>query len=204
MCSHKQVAVIILAVSLLGCDGGSSLIENDAGGIGLRTASSLENLAYGQNSASHHESDGRVEVEVSSAWSEDGLLVIRGIFTPDDPGFHLYGSKLPKTGVDGIGRPTLLEVGNANQFQDVGALVSAEQAHDHHDEILEVTFPVYPDGAVTVYLPLRLNAAPEGPIQIPVKLTYMSCSDATCNSPVEGAVIEITAPAQPAKAASQP
>jgi len=195
--SKEIVAVTILASALTGCEPSArdSTAPDVEGGIGAQTANSLATLSYASNTVTHHDAAGRVKVDVSSAWSEDGLLVIRGIFTPDDAGYHLYSSALAKTGVGGIGRPTLIEVSDVALIQEIGPLVSSEKAVDHHDDVLDMTFPIYPDGPVTVYLPLRLNSAPKTPTQIPVKITYMSCSKANCNVPIEGDVAEITVPA---------
>ena len=94
----------------------------------------LASLDYSKNEVSHHDDSGRVEVQVGSAWSDDQQLVIRARFTPDDPGFHLYSSELPREGVSGLGRPTLVEVDDDEVFSVDGPLVCDQEAHDHVDD----------------------------------------------------------------------
>jgi len=195
-CYERLTAVVMLGSALAGCQPSvsDSPVADAEVGIATQSKSALASLDYGQSPRIHHDASGRVQVELSSAWSQDGLLVIRGIFTPDDAGFHLYSSSLPKEGVSGLGRPTLIEVSDSATFQDVGPLVSAEEPFSHHDETLDITLPIYHSGAVTLYLPLRFRALPQAPTQVPIRLTYMACSDMRCNSPVEGAAEEVTSP----------
>jgi len=161
----------------------------------VETSHPFAKLSYTTDPVVHHDDGGRVSVAVSSAWSDDGLLVIRGVFTPDDEGFHLYSNELPRQGVDGIGRPTLIEVDDVEFVKASRPLVASAKAHEHHDSTLDMTFSLFPDGPVTLYLPLQIKDQPQSPMQLPVKLTYMSCSEMRCNSPVEGAVAEIVVPA---------
>jgi len=181
---------------LMGCQpsASDSAVADADSEVDGQTISSLASLNYTSSVDTHHDEGGRVKVELSSAWSEDGLLVVRGIFTPDDAGFHLYDSKLPKIGISGLGRPTLMEVDDSDALQDIGPLVSDKKAFAHHDDTLDITLSIYPDGAVTLYLPLRFSPTPQAPTSVPIKLTYMACSEARCYSPIEGAVVEITAP----------
>lgn len=189
----KLPVLLLLGLVIAGCQSNVAdpLIADAGNGNQDQASNPFAALKYQQQPVVHHDDGGRVKVELSSAWSDDGMLVIRGIFTPDDAGFHLYSCEMSKQGVDGIGRPTLIEVEAADVFTEIGPLVSSTTAISHHDETLNMTFSFYPDGAVTLYLPLRLASPSQAPAQLPVKLTYMSCSDMRCNAPVEAAVAEI-------------
>ena len=90
------------------------------------TAESLSGLEYNSESVEHYDSDGRVKVVTSSAWSEEGILIVRATFSPEE-GYHLYSSSLPRNGIDGLGRPTLVEVKQSDEFAEVGPLISDKE-----------------------------------------------------------------------------
>jgi hypothetical protein len=152
----------------------------------------LAGLDYAPDPLVHHDPDGRVRVELSSAWTDDGRLVVRGVFTPDDAGYHLYSHEMPMEGVHGLGRPTRLELADPEPFAEVGELVCDRRPLQKLDKNLNVTLPIYPDSPVTLYLPLRLKEAPTAPLQVPLQITYMSCSDMQCFSPVQQALEQLT------------
>jgi hypothetical protein len=56
--------------------------------------------------------------------------------------------------------------------------------------MLEQSYPVYPDGPVTVRLPIEKLDRPTTPIELAI--TYMACSDTTCLPPVENKPISAT------------
>ena len=157
-------------------------------------AEMLAGLQYSSEVTVHHESQGRVQVELSSAWAENGLLIVRGVFTPDDPDFHLYSCTLPSQGIQGLGRPTRIDVANPKEFTQIGPLLADEKIVEISDDVLNLTFPVYPDGPVTLYLPLRFGAATEPPGPVSLKLTYMACSKQNCHRPYEGTLVKINPP----------
>lgn len=118
-----------------------------------------------------------VRLSVTDWESAAGTLVTT--FTPDDAGFHLYSTALPAQGVDGVGRPT--------QVRPVGAVATAgEMTVDKPVKTIRVpgvrsAVPVYPDGPVTVTLPIRATAAGEAKVLI----GYASCSSTEgCTIPV--------------------
>jgi hypothetical protein len=183
-----------LVLFVAGCQPSKQVQTATADGNGVNQSSQLQfaNLDYSSNPVEHHDADGRVRVAISTAWKDSELVVVRGIFTPDDPKYHLYSSDLPRHGVEGLGRPTLIEVVDAEVFSEIGSLVSDQATHELHEELLNVSFPVYSSGAVTLYLPLKFNTTPEVATTVSLKLTYMSCSGTKCNFPIEGAVEQIT------------
>jgi len=187
---------MLLGAALIGCQPVASVppVAEASAEIAGLSKTALAALDYVSVAEPHHDEGGRVRVELSAAWSTDGLLVIRGIFTPDDAGFHLYSSSLPKAGVNGLGRPTLIEVADPTEFSDVGPLVSDKRVQTHFDKTTNSSMQVYPDGAVTLYKGVRFSSLPTSATNIPVQLTYMTCSKARCYSPVEGAIAEITVP----------
>ena len=152
----------------------------------------LESLEYTSSPAVHHDPLGQATVALAWARAEKGWLIIRAVFTPDDPGFHLYSATLPKTGIDGIGRPTLIEVAELSRYAEIGSIVADKVPKELRFELLNASFPVYPDGPVTLYLPLRPLADWNPHVPIGLKLTYMTCNDELCRAPVEGAFVALT------------
>jgi hypothetical protein len=51
-----------------------------------------------------------VTVSLKAVVDDAGQTWVEGRFTPTRDGFHLYAKDLPRDGLSGIGRPTLLEV----------------------------------------------------------------------------------------------
>lgn len=143
-----------------------------------------ESLKYGPVTR-HFDEGGQVTVEVSAAWLDDQWAVVRAVFTPAEKGFHLYSKDLPRKGLDGIGRPTLIDA--AKSVKRSGELTANREAVKH--ESFGKSYPVYPDGPVTLY---RL-VVPEGN-EISVKLTCMTCSAEYCKQPVENAEVAVTLP----------
>lgn len=116
-----------------------------------------------------------VHVELALERDRDGTLLIAGTFTPDEPGSHLYSSELPRNGIDGAGRPTRLLVEPQAALRPL-ALASADQRVVLQQlEGFSQPFPIYPDGPVTLRLPVALQTA-ERPAQARLLLSYMACS----------------------------
>ncbi|MEU5982559.1 hypothetical protein [Streptomyces sp. NPDC047434] len=118
-----------------------------------------------------------VRLSVSDWKASAGTLV--ATFTPDDAGFHLYSTALPADGIDGVGRPT--------ELRTSGTVAAAgEPTVDAPVRTIEVpgvrgAVPVYPDGPVTVTLPIRATA----PGRANVLVGYASCSSTEgCTIPV--------------------
>src|SRR5689334_16370648 len=57
-----------------------------------------------------------VEVIVSMQRDETDHIMLLANFTPLEPDLHLYSKDIPKTGIDGLGRPTLLELDPNSAF----------------------------------------------------------------------------------------
>ncbi|MGZ4601294.1 hypothetical protein [Oryzihumus sp.] len=132
--------------------------------------------------------EGGVTVVLGWSVGRGGEPVLTARFTPQQPGFHLYSATLPANGVDGVGRPTRLEVGGA--LAPVGAGVA-----DARPESLRVSgedrpLEVYPDGPVTVRQRVRVTRGRRALVWV----TYASCSRSTCLPPVIRHRVDIALP----------
>lgn len=131
-----------------------------------------------------------VEVSISLEHGRDGNTFLSATFTPSE-GHHLYSKDIPINGLEGLGRPTLLELTEESQMMSLGALIESVQAQEPDFEPKELL--VYPAGPVTLRLPIRL---PPGNAWIDdeIKITYMACSAYQCKPPVEGKIVRVRIP----------
>ena len=104
-------------------------------------------------------------------------------FVPDEPSMHLYGMRLPIEGIQGVGRPTLLDV-VSNELIVNGDLAANVDAIDHEFPTFTEPFPLYPDGPVTLTLPVSI-AENADLSAVELSITYMACSSkGVCKPPV--------------------
>jgi hypothetical protein len=131
-----------------------------------------------------------VDVSISLEHGKDGSTFLSATFTPS-AGHHLYSKDIPTNGLEGLGRPTLLELTEESQMMSLGALIESVQAQEPDFEPKELL--VYPAGPVTLRLPVRL---PPGNAWIDdeIKITYMACSAYQCKPPVEGKIVRVRIP----------
>jgi len=115
-----------------------------------------------------------------------GQPVIRATFTPLQEGLHLYGKDMPAEGVNGLGRPTRLDLlGGA--IKPAGPVFSDLSPHELDG------LPIYPEGPVTLRQPVELIAGSDFTAQI--ELTYMACrTGGECKIPVERKRVEFKLP----------
>jgi len=121
-----------------------------------------------------------VEVSIVLEQNASGNYILSAIFTPPE-GYHLYSKDIPITGIDGLGRPTLLELTSNSTTKATGTLiedVKAEVPDFGPKELL-----VYPVGAVTLSLPVKLPAGDDW-IEDELQVTFMACSASQCKPPV--------------------
>jgi hypothetical protein len=135
-----------------------------------------------------------VEVRIDILKHPTGQLSLSGTFTPTREQFYLYSKDLPKNGLNGLGRPTLLEVVKSDSIKLIGPLEANRPVQDIHVDALDVSFPVYPVGPVTLSLPFEF-VGDGSPTSLEVSITYMACSDKTCLPPVIDKHILIRVPA---------
>ena len=131
----------------------------------------LELAAFTKNS---------VSVLVRLEKDNDARYFLSATFTPEQ-GLHLYSKDLPVTGVDGLGRPTLVEAGDKSQYSVKGDLIESVSAQI--PEFEPKSLLVYPAGTVTLSLPIDLPPGKAWTVDT-VKITYMACSDNGCKAPV--------------------
>ncbi|WP_200213545.1 protein-disulfide reductase DsbD domain-containing protein [Micromonospora coerulea] len=127
---------------------------------------------------------GGVSVEATLTDGPNGAR-LRATFRPQRPGFHLYSTDLPPYGVQGLGIPTVVAV--RGSLDAIGAPTADKPVSELRIEELGVTLPVYPDGPVTVTLPVRSTG--DGPAEVVV--TYGACSASTCLPPVREQTIAL-------------
>ncbi|MGC1375877.1 MAG: hypothetical protein WA821_06640 [Anaerolineales bacterium] len=135
------------------------------------------------------ENDAAVIVQLRRA--ADGQVFLVATFTPLEAGFHLYSKDLPRNGVGGLGRPTLLELTPNSRMRASGALtesVASEVSGADPSGVL-----IYPNGPVTLTLPVRLPAG-GGWVDDEISLTYVVCSANGCKAPVTGQILPIKVP----------
>lgn len=74
-------------------------------------------------------------------------------FSPQKPGYHLYSIHLPPGGVSGLGIPTVVSVRDG--LRTTGSPTAERPVIGVQVAELNVDLPVYPDGPVTVTVPVR-------------------------------------------------
>ncbi len=117
-----------------------------------------------------------VTLSLSDWHAPNGTL--SAVFTPEE-GFHLYSTDLPATGIEGVGRPTAVDV--TGVLRAAGKLTAAAEVRTISLPGVEAPVPVYPDGPVTTTLPVRADGNGEAT----VLLGYASCSSRDgCTIPV--------------------
>jgi len=131
-----------------------------------------------------------VTVSIYLGKTRDGNDALVASFTPPE-GYHLYGKDIPRNGVDGLGRPTLLELTQASQMKAVGELIESASAQVPDFEPKDLL--VYPVGVVTLTLPVTLPADSNW-VEDEVSVTFMACNDRGCKPPVVNQVISVRIP----------
>ncbi len=154
----------------------------------LKAGSPLKLTSFTENS---------VTVTIALELDSTGQIFLAATFAPTDPTFHVYSIEIPRDGVNGLGRPTLLELTPGSQMQAVGPLTASAEATDTDIDGL----PVYPPGPVTLRLPVTLPAG-SGWVEDNISLTYMACGSGVCMPPVIGKTVSVRVPG--AEAISKP
>ncbi len=96
------------------------------------------------------------------------------------------------------GRLFTLELVSSASIRPAGPLVADQPTIELQVAALGLTFPVYPEGAVTLRLPVTLTAKDSATAVLSV--TYMACSDRICLPPVIDKRIAVRIPASAASA----
>ncbi|WP_433794256.1 hypothetical protein [Actinoplanes sp. CA-252034] len=103
-------------------------------------------------------------------------------FTPPE-GFHLYSMDLPEGGVDGIGFPTVARPGGA--LTATGPATADRTVTELRPAGLDLMVPVYPDGPVTLTVPVRAGDGDRWEVTV----GYAACSANSCLAPVAGETV---------------
>ena len=131
-----------------------------------------------------------VEVSINLERSSEGKYFLSATFTPPE-GYHLYSKDIPLTGIDGVGRPTLLRLTTTSALTARGAIMENRRAQTPDFEPKELL--VYPVGAVKLSLPVELPPGNDW-IDDEVSVTYMACSASLCKPPVVEKIVAIRVP----------
>ena len=133
-----------------------------------------------------------VMVSIYLGKMQDGQDALVASFAPPEDA-HLYSKDIPRNGVDGLGRPTLLELTQNSQMKAIGTLMESPLAQIPEFEPKNLL--VYPSGVVTLTLPVTLPTS-ENWVDDEISITFMACSDNGCKPPVENEVIIVHIPPQ--------
>lgn len=131
-----------------------------------------------------------VQVSILLERGPAGDYILSATFMPPD-GYHLYSKDIPLTGVNGLGRPTLLELTSASRMEAMGELVESAVAQGADFGPKELL--VYPTGPVTLSLPVQLPSGDDW-VDDELKITYMACSSVQCKPPAVGKLVSIRIP----------
>jgi len=159
--------------------------------IGLTSCKPVSILEPGQTLELAKSAENKVEVTIALTRTESGQFILSATFTPQLLGLHLYSKEIPRNGVDGLGRPTLLELAEGSALKANGEItetVSTSQTTLDPDGLL-----LYPAGPVTLSLPVLL---PDGKNWVDEKIlvTYMACDGQGCRAPVQQKPIAVKIP----------
>ena len=131
-----------------------------------------------------------VDVSIFLERDAQGNYLLSATFIPPD-GYHLYSKDIPIAGIDGLGRPTLVELTDDSQTKAIGELTESVQAQEPEFEPKELL--VYPLGPLTLSLPIELPSG-DGWIEDKLEVTYMACSASQCKPPVVGKRVLVRIP----------
>jgi hypothetical protein len=143
-----------------------------------------------------------VAVAIAAEVDRAGQAWVLATFVPLRAAFHLYSKDLPRAGLNGIGRPTLLEIVSSHGLTSTGSLTADQPSTSLYVPALALTFPVYPDGPVTLRVPVA--RVPSGGHDATLSVTYMACSGRTCLPPVVDKRIAVSLPIGYLRASAPP
>jgi hypothetical protein len=131
-----------------------------------------------------------VSVDINLQQDPSQKIYLSATFTPDK-GYHLYSKDIPREGVYGQSRPTLMELTPQSQMRSIGGLtasVADEVSSMGTDRLL-----VYPAGPVTLRLQVTLPPG-TGRYADQLSVTYEACSQTTCLTPVIERMVKVKVP----------
>ena len=123
-----------------------------------------------------------------------GLPLLRATFTPTDHGFHLYSKDLDLQKTGGLGMATRLELLPHPSVKSSGPVFSDVSAQSLRVEELNASMDIYPDGAVSLRLPIEF-VGDDTSAAARVSVSYMACrTNGTCLRPVERHILDVQIP----------
>lgn len=132
-----------------------------------------------------------VEVALTLERDHADHAILAGTFTPLESGSHVYSIDLPQAGIDGAGRPTRLDIPLGQIVSAAGRVLADQPVELRVFDGFSSAFPVYPDGAVTLRLPI-VGLHDSGVADVRVSVSYMACSSrGYCLPPVENRLVTI-------------
>lgn len=156
----------------------------------LSACTAKPDIARGQSIELNSISESNVSVSIHLERTPEGTFLLHATFSPPE-GDHLYGKDLPKAGLEGLGRPTLLELTAESKMLALGALMESVPVLLELFEL--IALPVYPAGPVTLSLPVSLPPG-KGWVEDLVSVSFMTCNDNGCKPPVLGKIISVRVP----------
>ncbi len=135
-----------------------------------------------------------VNVSITLESDDQGEALLLATFTPTEQDTHLYSMELPKEGINGLGRPTLIELPPGARMQPMGDLHESVASDIDESTLNLPALPVYPAGAVTLSLPVLLPETDAEWVSDAVIITYMACTSNSCHKPVIGKLVEVQVP----------
>lgn len=163
--TRRAIALAIAAVVVTGTVAAVVLLWADGGQPGATQLDFPVNRAH-------------LSVSAQATGANDAVVEVT--FSPTVPGGHLYGTTMPRTGIDGAGRPTLVELASG-AWSVAGPAAESVPAHEQVLPGFSAPFPLYPDGPVTLRLPIHRASADAGS-SARVILTSWSVRRAGCAS----------------------
>jgi hypothetical protein len=132
-----------------------------------------------------------VRVAVFMESDSQGQPLLRATFTPTDRGFHVYSKDLDPKTTGGVGMATRLELLPHSSVRRAGQLFADIAPQSHQVKELDASVDIYPDGPVTLRLPIEFVGAATN-IAAQVAVSYMACkTDGVCLRPVERQVLDV-------------
>jgi hypothetical protein len=126
-----------------------------------------------------------VHVTIALEQDANGTFLLASTYMPVDAHVHLYSTDLPRAGLNGAGRPTLFELPAQSGVHRIGQLTADQPVILDPFPTLNIVFPIYPDGPVTLRLPIAIETH-DTQLDMTVHVTYMACSSTGfCLPPVE-------------------
>lgn len=137
-----------------------------------------------------------VRVTLTLEGNSSGAAWLSAQFAPTEDDVHLYSKDLPRTGIDGLGRPTRVDADASSSIQLTGAGVADRPIQLDVIPALNVSVPIYPAGPVTLRFPAKRSG--RGPAVF--RVSYMGCGLRGCLAPVVDRRLSVALPATAARA----